>query len=109
MTECRNHTLNLGRNLVNIVLILVEAIIGERELSVRGEGGAVTVGQIVDNNLNELVLGLGIGKVATKVGNLGNRIKPSEGRDFSNRSSLGCQTRIGYISGRLRDLVSIEG
>lgn len=49
-------TLNLSDDLVNIILVLVEAVICNGEFSVGRKGGTVTVGQVVDNNLNQLLL-----------------------------------------------------
>lgn len=45
-----------GHNLVNVVVVVGLAIISNAELSVRGVSSAVTVRQIINDNLQELLV-----------------------------------------------------
>ena len=57
-------TLDLSNELVNVVLVVGLAVVGNAELSVRGLGRAVTVGEIVDDDLQELLRARGLAKSA---------------------------------------------
>ena len=71
-----NLTLDLSNELVNVVLVVGLAVVGNAELSVGGIGGAVTVGQVVDDDLEELLVaralakGGGVGEVSAEIGDL---------------------------------------
>lgn len=69
-------TLNQSNDLVNVVLVVGLAIIGNGELSVGGFGSAVTVGEVVNDDLQELLgasalaQSRGIGKVSAEIRDL---------------------------------------
>lgn len=69
-------TLDLSDNLVDVVLVVGLAVIGDGELSVGGLSSAVAVGKVVDDDLQKL-LGAGalaqragIGEISTKIWDL---------------------------------------
>ena len=71
-------TLDLSNELVNVVLVVGLAVVGNAELSVRGLGGTVAVGQIVDDDGHDLLrtgLLLNVGSILEVRG---------EGRDLSD-------------------------
>ena len=73
-------TLDLSDDLVNVVLVVGLAIVGDAELSIGGLGGAITVWEVVDDDLEELLLTRGLAKgtrvrqVLLKISNLGDRV-----------------------------------
>lgn len=48
-------TLNLSHDLVNVALVVVETVVSDREFTVGGQRSAITVRQVVDDNLDELL------------------------------------------------------
>ena len=58
-------TLNLGDDLVDVVLVVSLAVVSDAELSVGGLRSTVTVGKVVDDDLEEL---LGAGALAQCAG-----------------------------------------
>lgn len=93
------HTLDDRNNLVDVALVVGDTVVSDRELAVRRLCVAVTVGQIVDDDLDELASAHagGISHVGVQARNLGDRVEPDEGRDARNLGGL----RSG---GRVRDL-----
>ena len=73
-------TLDLTDEAINVALVVGLAVVGNGELSVRSLSSAVTVGEIVDDNLDELLLAgalldaLSISEELTEERDLGNRI-----------------------------------
>ena len=61
---------------------------------------AVTVGQIVDDDLNDLATSssLGSGQVVVEIGNLLNSIEPNESRNLRNVQSLILGVSVGDLS-----------
>lgn len=69
-------TLNLSHDLVDVVLVVGLAVVGDGELSVGGLRGTVTVGKVVDDDLQKLLRAgalsqrAGIGEVRAQIWDL---------------------------------------
>ena len=80
----------MSNNLVDVVLVVGSTVVGNAELSVGGLGGTVTVGEIVNDDLDDLLLAgavldlLGVSEIGTEIGDLGDRVEPGEGGDLCN-------------------------
>ena len=111
--HCDQPTLDLSSKLVDIAPVVGITTIGNGELSVGGVGSAVTVGQVVDDNLHEVLLaagpleGLSIGEILAKFGSFGNDVEPGEGWDILNLQGLGLDGRVGDECGSSVDLSSV--
>lgn len=105
--------LDLCDDLVNVVVVLLLAAVGDAELAVRRLGSAVTVGQVIDDDLHELLLagalleGRRVGEVRAEVGHLRDGVEPGEGRDLGDARGLRCQRRVGDVSRSSSDLSSV--
>lgn len=84
--ENGKHTLDDRDNLVDVVLIVRNAVVSDGELSVGRLRMAVTVGQVVDDNRHDRAAALccSIGHVRVKTRNFRNRVEPDEGRNVGN-------------------------
>jgi len=108
-------TFDLSNELIDVSFVVVETVVSNRELSVRSKSSTVTVGQIVNDNLDEVFLagslgfGGGIGEVCSQLRSFGNNIEPGKGWDVSNRRGLSFQGRIGNLSGSSLNLRGVEG
>ena len=80
--------------MVDVVLVVGSTVVGNAELSVGGLGSTVTVGEIVNDNLDDLLLAgavldlLGVSKIGTEIGDLGDRVEPGEGGIFATEAAL---------------------
>ena len=102
--------LDLRDDLVDVVVVLLLAAVGDAELSVGGLRGAVTVGQVVDDDLDELLLAGavldrgGICEVGTEVRDLRNLVEPSESWDVRDARGLGSEGGVGDVGSGSLDL-----
>lgn len=107
--------LDLGDDLVDVVLVLCRAAVCDAELAVGRLGSAVAVGQVVDDDLDELLLAGAlldrrrVRKGGAEVGDLGDDVEPRERRDIGDARGLRLQGRVGDSSSSSADLVSIVG
>ena len=107
--------LDLRNDLVDIIVVLLLAAIGNAELPVGCLCRTVTVGQIVDDDLDQLLLaaarleGRGVREVGAEVGNLGDGVEPGECGDIGDAGSLSSQTRVGDVGGGSLNLRSVVG
>jgi hypothetical protein len=69
-------SLDLGDDLVDVVLVVRDAAVGNRELSVRRVGSTVTVRKVVHDNLEDRVRGRRAGKVRRERGDLRDGVEP---------------------------------
>lgn len=53
-------TLDLGNKLVDVGLVVSQAVVGNGELSVGCKSSAITVREIVDNDLDNVLLARGL-------------------------------------------------
>ena len=101
-------TANQGSDLVNVVLVVGLAVVGNAELSIGGIGGAVTVGQVVDDDLEELLVaralakGGGVGEVSAEIGDLGDgvftgRVR-SNSEEVNPRLNLPSHVKVGMFA-----------
>lgn len=75
-----------------------------------GIGVAITVRQVIYDNLNKHVRALsGICEVFFQLGNLCNDVEPCEGGNVLNSEDFGLQSSIRDQCGSSDDLVSVEG
>jgi hypothetical protein len=88
-------TLDSSSNVVNVLLVLGNTTVGNGKLSVGREGSAVTLRKVVNDNLENLVLGLGVRDVGLQVRNLGGNIEPDESRGVLNLRVLGLERSVG--------------
>lgn len=108
-------TLDLSNKLVDVVLVVGLAVVGNREFTVGGERSAVAVGQVVDDDLHDLLLagafleGASIAEVLAELRHLRDGVEPREGRDVGNAQGLGLLRRVGDGSGGGLDLSCVEG
>ena len=107
--------LELRDDLVDVVVVLLLAAVGDAELSVGGLRGAVTVGQVVDDDLDELLLACavldrgGICEVGTEVRDLRNLVEPSESWDVRDARGLGSEGGVGDVGSGSLDLSCVVG
>ena len=107
--------LDLRDDLVDVVVVLLLAAVGDAELSVGGLRGAVTVGQVVDDDLDELLLAGavldrgGICEVGTEVRDLRNLVEPSESWDVRDARGLGSEGGVGDVGSGSLDLSCVVG
>lgn len=89
--------LDRSGNTIDIALVLGGTTLIEEELSVRGVGVAITVGQVIDDELEDFARSSW--EIVVEGSNLGDGIEPGEGRDLLDLEDLG-------LEGRVRDLIS---
>lgn len=67
-------TLDLSDDLVDVIFVVSLAVVSDAELSVGGLGGTVTIREVVDDNLQQL---LGAGALAQSAGRceVGSKIR----------------------------------
>jgi hypothetical protein len=95
-------------NLVNVVvLVLVDTILVDEEFTVGRLRVTVTVGEIVDDDLEKLTPGGRLLEVLVECGDLVDLVEPDEGRDVLNRSSLRLQGRVRDLGDGLVNLLSV--
>lgn len=93
-------------NAVDVALVVGSAAVGVRELAVGGSRSAVTVGKVVDDDLNELLsaLGVGVREVILQGVDLGDNIEPGERGDLPSRSACSFGTWHATNLGNLERL-----
>ena len=107
--------LDLRDDLVDVVVVLLLSAVGDAELAVRRLGRAITVREIVHNDLHKLLLagalleGGRVREVRAEVGHLRDGVKPGEGRDFGHAGCLCTQRRIRNVGGSSSNLSSVVG
>lgn len=112
--EWKRLTLDLGDDLINVVEVVGLSVVGDRELSVGSKGSAITIWQVVDYDLNNVLVARGllqgrsVGKVGTEVGNLRDSVEPNESRNVSHAEGLRLLSRIGDKCGCCLDLRSVN-
>ena len=105
--------LDLRDDLVDVVLVVGLTVVGDAELSVGRLGRTVTVGQVVDDDLDELLVSgalldrVRIGEVRAEIGDLGDGVEPGECRDVGNARSLAGEAGVGDGLGSCGDLGSV--
>lgn len=104
--ENGKHTLDDRDNLVDVVLIVRNAVVSDGELSVGRLRMAVTVGQVVDDNRHDRAAALccSIGHVCVKTGNLRNRVEPDKGRNVGNGRGFRLEGGVCDLSSGCCDL-----
>jgi len=114
-----NHTnirefLDLSHKLVNVVEVVSLAVVGNAEFSVGSRSSAISVGQVVDDDLNDhrrprsFPLSTCVRKVCTQIGDLGNLVEPGEGGDLRNRQGRRLGSCVRNIGSSRSDLSSVE-
>lgn len=104
----------MSNELVNVAVVLVKAVIRNGELSIRGQGSTVTIGEIVDDDLNQillpsgLTLGASVGKVCPQGRGFGNNVEPREGGDGRDLQSFRFLSGIGDVCSGGRDFTSVK-
>lgn len=108
-------TPDLSSELINILPVLGLTTISNGEFTVGRGGGTVTVGQIVDDDLDEVFLplspslGAGIGKVDAQIRGFADYVKPDECRDFLHFQGLCLERSVADHGGSIVDLLGIVG
>ena len=116
-------TLNLSDDLVDVVLVVSLTVVGNAEFSVGSLSGTITIGKVVDDNLEKLLgacalaQSASISEVCPQIWDLCNGIyssqavksrssvgvlrskhtKPGECRDVGNAGGLGGESRVGHL------------
>lgn len=106
-------TLDLSHDLVNVALVVVETVVGDRKFTVGGQCSTITVGQVVDDDLDELLGSSGClfgtcrREVVAQGRNLGNDIEPSEVGHRGYFGGLGLEGRVADSAYSCRDLILV--
>lgn len=100
-------TLDLSDDSIDVGLVLGGTTVGSGQLAVGGLGSAVTVGEIVDDDLKDSAGSLGTSEVGGKGRDLSSSVEPDEGRDLSDLSVLGLEAGVGDGRDGSVDLVSV--
>lgn len=93
-------TLDLSDELINVIEIFCLSAVSDAELSIRGQRSTIPVRQIVHDDLNEVLLPIGlslctgIGKVRAESGHLSHGVEPCEGGDVGHAQGLGLLSRV---------------
>lgn len=104
----------MSNELVNVAVVLVKAVIRNGELSIRGQSSTVTIGEIIDDDLNQillassLTLSASVGKVCPQGRRFGNNVEPREGGNGRDLQSLRFLSGIGDFCSSGRDFISIK-
>ena len=88
--------------MVDVVKVVGLSVVGNGEFTVRSGCSAITIGQVVDNNLYEIFLAgrllesTSVSEVLRQKGNLLHGIEPDESGDVGDAESFGLEGGVAY-------------